>query len=1545
MKTDHRKVSALVAVLGLLLSLVFPMFAEEPAVAVASAATVTHSLQASPNPTSVTVAGSIQSKAGCGSDWDPACATTHLTYDANDDVWQGSWPLPTGNYEYKAALNDNWTENYGLHAALNGDNIPLSVPSAKTVKFYYDHKSHWITDNVNSVIATAAGSFQSELGCSGDWDPSCLRSWLQDPDGDGIYEFQTTALPAGSYQAKVAINESWDENYGQGGVPGGANITFVVPANNAKVVFRYNAATHQLSILAGHGLDNNVEFDGLAHDSRDSLYRVPFGAVNPNTAVTLRFRTFHKDAAGVTIRLYDTAVGHEDKEPMAIAARGVDCYDANLTSTGNTCDFWEFTYTPKALGTVYYRFIIKDGTATAYYSDNAPRYGGLGQATPTEVDNGFRLNVVDPRFKVIPWMENGVMYQIFPDRFRNGDPKNDPKTTDPRYDYPAPANATPQQIQAAKDAQILLKKWTDLPEGYCRGYVGPATPCTESPKGRDYFGGDLKGVDDKLDYLQSLGITIIYFNPVFESGSNHGYDTRDYLTISRYFGTNSYFKKLVDDAQDHGIRIILDGVFNHLSSDSPFFDRYHHYTSVGACESTTSPYRSWFNFHDVAPGSGVCVDSQNRPNSANYDGWAGFDSIPVIVKRDPTNDAKPYGPVADYFYKDPRRSVAGFWLNRGIAGWRFDVMTDPSFPAAYWQQLRDITKGIEPSEILIAEAWQWFDNLPLTHGDQADTAMGYRFRNAVLGLLGAVDNKGFPEETNPNLPPSTFAKRMLSMREDYADATYYTFQNLLDSHDTKRVLWSLTPGQDNRDDRELNAANLAKGKAREGIAAVVQMTVPGTPTIYYGDEVSLTGADDPDDRRTFPWNDLNNPKNSQDFDPSFGGNISNYYGAGGDHATLDLYRKLTRIRSTFSVLRDGKLTFLLTDDTNQTLSYAMRKDNELAIIVINRNETTPKTITVPTGGYLRDGVTLGEVLNNKGNVTTAGGNFSVTLDPLKAAIFIMKIRQDIVGPDAPTRLTASADNGQTSTVKLSWQGNFRTASYNIYRSPVKGGGYVKIGSSKTTSFADSTVTNGTTYYYVVRGVDGLGNEGGNSNEASATPAFPIGYAVLQDPPTINQTVTSNYTTIYGRVYVAGLTDKAGDPDLIQAQTALGATGSNPTGWDWKPMVYNPGHSGDNNYEYMGQLRADAPGTYDFLVRFSDDGGRSWVYGDVDGYVPGGSPGTNQPGTWTAVASADTSAPTAPVASIDFAAASLTVSWTASSDDVAVAEYRVYRGTAPGGEAAKAIAIVPAGTLKYADTAVSAGQTYYYNVKAYDTSLNASAASNEVSHKVEAKVVQVTFKVKVPASTPPGDTVYITGQSAGVSSDPLCGYCGGTASTAMTETSPGSHIWQITLGIPDGTPIQYKYTRGTYDYVEEWGTIVGFTNRVAGVAANSPTDATQLFDDTSDTNTDDNHKAVQNWRDALVTNTSANASAIKVTFNWDVKSDGADLSNAIVVKNGSTAVAGTITHDATGQSLTFTPVAPLAAGSYTVTVDHVVPLTLQNDGTKIRTPYTFTFTVH
>ena len=158
-------------------------------------------------PSSVTIAGSLQSQIGCAGDWASGCATSRLAFDAADDAWQATFDVPAGSWQYKAALNDGWDENYGANATPNGPNIELNLAEASAVTFYYSHATHWVTHNVTSVIATAAGSFQNELGCPGDWQPECLRSWLQDPDGDGIHTFVTTALPAGSYEAKAAINE------------------------------------------------------------------------------------------------------------------------------------------------------------------------------------------------------------------------------------------------------------------------------------------------------------------------------------------------------------------------------------------------------------------------------------------------------------------------------------------------------------------------------------------------------------------------------------------------------------------------------------------------------------------------------------------------------------------------------------------------------------------------------------------------------------------------------------------------------------------------------------------------------------------------------------------------------------------------------------------------------------------------------------------------------------------------------------------------------------------------------------------------------------------------------------------------------------------------------------------------------------------------------------------------------------------------------------------------------------------------------------------
>ena len=222
-------------------------------------------------PASVTIAGSLQSKLGCAGDWDPACAATHLGFDATDRVWQGTFSVPAGNWEYKAALNDSWDENYGANATRGGSNIGLNLLGPSTVKFYYDHLTHWIADNKTKVIAVAPGSFQSKLGCPGDWQPDCLRSWLQDPDGDGIHVFSTTALPAGNYETKVAINEGWDENYGLDGAPNGANIGFTVPRSCSQMFFVYDSNTHVLTVSASGAPKGNLNKAQAQWITRDTI--------------------------------------------------------------------------------------------------------------------------------------------------------------------------------------------------------------------------------------------------------------------------------------------------------------------------------------------------------------------------------------------------------------------------------------------------------------------------------------------------------------------------------------------------------------------------------------------------------------------------------------------------------------------------------------------------------------------------------------------------------------------------------------------------------------------------------------------------------------------------------------------------------------------------------------------------------------------------------------------------------------------------------------------------------------------------------------------------------------------------------------------------------------------------------------------------------------------------------------------------------------------------------------------------------------------------
>lgn len=374
------------------------------------------------------------------------------------------------------------------------------------------------------------------------------------------------------------------------------------------------------------------------------------------------------------------------------------------------------------------------------------------------------------------WVKHAVFYQIFPDRFA--------KSTQPR--------------------KRLLNdpKWEDW---------------DSFPTLQGYKGGDLWGILEQLDYIQSLGVNAIYFTPIFQSASNHRYHTHDYYQVDPLLGGNAAFKKLLDAAHQRNIKIVLDGVFNHASRGIFFF---HDILENGP----HSPWVDWFKIQGwpLAPYTG------DAP--ANYESWAGIRSLPVFNHDNPE--------VREYIME-----IAEYWINFGIDGWRLDVPFEIKTPG-FWQEFRDRVKAINPDAYIVGEVWtdsrQWLD------GTQFDGVMNYLFTGPTIAFTAGnrVDLemvKGRDYETSPPLFAAEYAEKIEDLLKLYPWEIQLTQLNLLASHDTARLI------------------TIAGGDvATVELATLLLLTFPGAPSIYYGDEVGLPGGLDPDCRRGFPlqesWN-------------------------------------------------------------------------------------------------------------------------------------------------------------------------------------------------------------------------------------------------------------------------------------------------------------------------------------------------------------------------------------------------------------------------------------------------------------------------------------------------------------------------------------------------------------------------------------------------------------------------------------------------------------------------------------------------------------------
>ncbi len=899
-----------------------------------------------------------------------------------------------------------------------------------------------------------------------------------------------------------------------------------------------------------------------------------------------------------------------------------------------------------------------------------------------------------------------------------------------------------------------------------------------------------------------------------------------------------------------------------------------------------------------------------------------------------------------------------YWLEEGADGWRLDVAGDvhPSF----WQDWRPYIRTANPQAITIAE--EWGDASRFVLGDQLDSSMNYRFRNAVIGLLRDADW----QDTNSfirNVSIREFDSLMHGIEEDYPPEAFYAMMNLVGSHDTNRVLVPLDLADT---DSDPTATDWSQGKARLQVLALIQMTVPGAPTVYYGDEVGLIGYGDengggvfyadPYNRQPYPWTD----------EPGYGDLPAWRQQDAGLHAH---YSALTAIRNGNPALRTGSFDTLLTDDANSTYAYGRKLAEDAAIVAVNLGPA--QTITIDVAGYLPDGTALTDELNGDAAYTVSSGQIVLSSVPsMWGAVLTVDAGQDLTPPAAPANLAAGEGDGEvyltwgpSATLRTGPSATLRTgpsaalrtgpsatlrtgpsaalrtgpsaalrtgaASYNVYRSYVSGGGYTRIATATVaTAFTDTTVTNGQWFYYVVTALDAPGNESERSGEAAALPHAPIGWAGDLEPPALTHTIGLTSTPpISAQVWIDGVTNAAGQGAGVVAELGFGPTGTLTNTWDWAPMAYAADVG--NNDQYTATLTPEMTGTLQYLARFSTTGGREWTYATTAGAERGEL--TVQPST-------DTTPPATPqnLAVTDWSATWIALNWDPSTvlragpaDDPTLYAYDVYRSELTR-QAWTQVGRVLAPDTTFTDDDVTTGQTYAYAIQAVDSSFNKSGLSNQVQATAESKLVAVTFQAVVPDYTPAGATVYVVGDAP-----ELCGWCN-PQTVAMEQT--GAVTWTKILTLTDGQAIQYKYTRGNWDVNEWWGPIVSIFNRHATVDYGA--DGSQVLADT-----------IHYWRDPLVIEHEPVADATEVSTGVVISVtlsrylDPATITADDLTLSDRSLDIGYFHHtEMTATTILLTPTAALDTGTfYTVTLQTgLTGLGSDNEGVPLQQPYDWRF---
>lgn len=564
-------------------------------------------------------------------------------------------------------------------------------------------------------------------------------------------------------------------------------------------------------------------------NSRKIECKSPYGAVKCGEKLSLHFPIaswVSVDKMYVFIRLGDVSTPVEMR--FEKSENGFSVYTAD--------------YVFDAAGIYYYRFEMRNRDGVWYYGRGENGESVCGENLPE-----WQLTVYKSTYKTPDFAKGNIIYHIFVDRFNRADGVK----TKRKYRLHESFSESPEVVSADG------KYYAD-----------------------DFFGGNFNGIREKLDYLEELGVGIIYLSPIFKAYSNHRYDTGDYLEVDELLGTEDDFKRLLDAAHEKGMKIILDGVFNHSGADSLYFNKFGTYDSLGAYQSKSSPYYDWYFFKKF-PDEYAC--------------WWGCDNVPDLNKSNKDYRALVFG----------KNGVVEKWQKLGADGWRLDVVDE--LPIDFVNLLIKKIKSVNKDALVIGEVWEdastkvsYGELRPYLLGDQLDGTMNYPFMNAIIAYVRDGDEKFFKDTVQ-------------SILENYPKETVYCLMNSLGTHDTVRIINALSDvrahgwSKTHKLGYKLPDSEYEKAKKKLYLASVLQFTLPGIPSIFYGDEAGLQGFDDPINRRPYPWGSE-------------------------DKEILMHYRKLGRIRRENRAVFSGGFNMR---DENGLVAYERAGGDDEILIAVN----------------------------------------------------------------------------------------------------------------------------------------------------------------------------------------------------------------------------------------------------------------------------------------------------------------------------------------------------------------------------------------------------------------------------------------------------------------------------------------------------------------------------------------------------------------------------------------------------------------------------------